>query len=286
MLRTLFVLGVAGTLAGGVAAYGLYREIAAGLPDYRWLADYAPPQMSRIYAADSRLMAELAHERRVFVPIEAIPRRLQQAFISAEDQNFESHQGVDVIAILRAGITNIENYGSGRRMVGASTITQQVAKNMLVGSDRTLLRKAREALLAVRLENALPKSRILEIYLNEIFLGAQAYGVAAAAQAYFNKALDELSLSEMAFLAALPKAPNNYNPLRFPEQARIRRDWVIARMEEDRVVTAEEAAAARAEPIVARPTRRPEMVPVGQHFTEEVRRELLARFGQEQTQGG
>ncbi len=286
VLRTLFVLGVAGTLAGGVAAYGLYREIAAGLPDYRWLADYAPPQMSRIYAADSRLMAELAHERRVFVPIEAIPRRLQQAFISAEDQNFESHQGVDVIAILRAGITNIENYGSGRRMVGASTITQQVAKNMLVGSDRTLLRKAREALLAVRLENALPKSRILEIYLNEIFLGAQAYGVAAAAQAYFNKALDELSLSEMAFLAALPKAPNNYNPLRFPEQARIRRDWVIARMEEDRVVTAEEAAAARAEPIVARPTRRPEMVPVGQHFTEEVRRELLARFGQEQTQGG
>jgi penicillin-binding protein 1A len=286
VLRTLFVLGVAGTLAGGVAAYGLYREIAAGLPDYRWLADYAPPQMSRIYAADSRLMAELAHERRVFVPIEAIPRRLQQAFISAEDQNFESHQGVDVIAILRAGITNIENYGSGRRMVGASTITQQVAKNMLVGSDRTLLRKAREALLAVRLENALPKSRILEIYLNEIFLGAQAYGVAAAAQAYFNKALDELSLSEMAFLAALPKAPNNYNPLRFPEQARIRRDWVIARMEEDRVVSAEEAAAARAEPIVARPTRRPEMVPVGQHFTEEVRRELLARFGQEQTQGG
>ncbi|MFN3447238.1 MAG: penicillin-binding protein 1A [Roseococcus sp.] len=286
LLRSLLLLGAAGALAAGVAGVGLYRQLAADLPDYRWLADYSPPQMSRIYAADSRLMAELAHERRVFVPIEAIPRRLQQAFISAEDQNFESHSGLDPAAILRAAVTNLQNYGSGRRMIGASTITQQVAKNMLVGSDRTVLRKAREALLALRIEQALPKSRILEIYLNEIFLGAQAYGVAAAAQAYFNKALDELTLSEMAFLAALPKAPNNYNPLRFPEAARIRRDWVIDRMLEDRVITAEEAAAARAEPIVARPTRRPEVLPVGQYFTEEVRRELLSRFGPEQTQGG
>ena len=285
-IRSLFILAAVVALGGAVAAYGLYRSLEAGLPDYRWLADYSPPQMSRIYAGDSRLMAELAAERRVFVPIEAIPRRLQQAFISAEDQNFESHSGVDPVAVMRAIITNIEQYGTGRRMVGASTITQQVAKNMLVGSDRTVLRKAREALLALRLENALPKSRILEIYLNEIFLGAQAYGVAAAAQAYFNKSLEELTTSEMAFLAALPKAPNNYNPLRFPEQARIRRNWVLERMLEDRVITAEEAAAARAETILARPFRRPEVVPVGGHFTEDVRRELISRFGQEQTQGG
>jgi len=285
-LRALFLLAAVTLLGGGVAAYGVYRSLEAGLPDYRWLADYAPQQMSRIYAGDSRLMAELAAERRVFVPIEAIPRRLQQAFISAEDQNFESHRGVDPIAVLRAVLTNVEQYGSGRRMVGASTITQQVAKNMLVGSDRTILRKAREALLSLRLENALPKPRILEIYLNEIFLGAQAYGVAAAAQAYFNKALDELSTSEMAFLAALPKAPNNYNPLRFPEQARIRRDWVIDRMLDDDVITLDEATAARAEPLEARPSRRPEVVPVGGHFTEDVRRELISRFGQEQAQGG
>lgn len=285
-IRMLFLLAAVLLLGGGVAAFGLYRTLEAGLPDYRWLADYSPPQMSRIYSGDSRLMAELAAERRVFVPIEAIPRRIQQAFISAEDQNFESHGGVDPVAVMRAVITNIEQYGTGRRMVGASTITQQVAKNMLVGSDRTVLRKAREALLAIRLENALPKSRILEIYLNEIFLGAQAYGVAAAAQAYFNKSLEELSTSEMAFLAALPKAPNNYNPLRFPEQARIRRNWVLDRMLEDRVITAEEAAAARAETILARPFRRPEVVPVGGHFTEDVRRELLSRFGQEQTQAG
>ncbi len=285
-IRSLFVVAVIGVVAAGVAGYGLYRKLEADLPDYRWLADYQPQQMSRIYAADSRLMAELAAERRVFVPIEAIPRRVQQAFISAEDQNFERHQGVDPIALLRAVVTNVEQYGSGRRMVGASTITQQVAKNMLVGSDRTMLRKAREALLAIRLEDALPKSRILEIYLNEIFLGAQSYGVAAAAHAYFDKSLDELTLSEAAFLAALPKAPNNYNPLRYPEAARIRRDWVIDRMVEDGAATAAEGAAAKAEPLQARPSRRPEMVPVGGHFTEEVRRELIQRFGQDQTQGG
>jgi len=285
-VRSLFTIAIIGVVAAGVAGYGLYRKLEADLPDYRWLADYQPQQMSRIYAGDSRLMAELAAERRVFVPIEAIPRRLQQAFISAEDQNFESHQGVDPVALIRAIVTNVEQYGTGRRMVGASTITQQVAKNMLVGSDRTILRKAREALLAIRLEDALPKPRILEIYLNEIFLGAQAYGVAAAAQAYFNKSLDELTIGETAFLAALPKAPNNYNPLRYPEAARARRDWVIDRMAEDRAITAAEATAAKAEPIEARPSRRPETVAVGGHFTEEVRRELVQRFGQEQTQGG
>ncbi|WP_302474381.1 penicillin-binding protein 1A [Sabulicella glaciei] len=285
-VRFTVVVAVVALVGAGVAAFGLYRSIAADLPDYRWLADYHPPQMSRIYAADSRLMAELAAERRVFVPIEAIPPRLQQAFISAEDQRFREHRGIDPMGMMRAGLFFAQNYGSGRRMQGASTITQQVAKNMLVGSDRTVLRKAREAILALRIEQALSKDRILEIYLNEIFLGAQAYGVAAAAQAYFNKSLDELTVGETAFLAALPKGPNNYNPLRYPDAARIRRDWVLDRMGEDGVLAAEEVAAAKAEPIVARPVRRPEVVPVGGHYTEEVRRELLQRFGAEQTQGG
>ncbi|MBB5690488.1 penicillin-binding protein 1A [Roseomonas alkaliterrae] len=286
LFRLLFVLLVAGGLVGSVAAYGLYRQIAEDLPDYRWLADYEPPQMSRIYAADSRLTAELATERRVFVPIEAIPQRVQQAFVSAEDQRFWDHHGIDPLGIGRAVLTAIEQWGSGRRMGGASTITQQVAKNMLVGADRTLMRKLREAILAVRIEQALSKERILEIYLNEIFLGQQAYGVAAAAQAYFNKGLDELSLAEAAFLAALPKAPNNYNPLRFPEAARARRDWVLDRMADDGHITREEARYAKAEPIVPRPSRRPDIVPVGQHFTEEVRRELIARYGAEQTTMG
>lgn len=286
IIRLVLVVATVFVLAGGVAGYGLYNALKADLPDYRWLADYQPQQMSRIYAADSRLMAELANERRVFVPIEAIPRRLQLAFISAEDQNFENHGGVDYLAILRAAAFNVEAYVDGRRFIGASTITQQVAKNMLVGADRTILRKAREALLAIRIEQALPKPRIIEIYLNEIFMGMQAYGVAAAAQTYFNKSLDELTLAEMAFLAALPKAPNNYSPVRFPEQARIRRNWVLDRMLEDGHITRAEAEAARAEPIVARPARRPDMLAIGQHFTEEVRRELVQRFGAEQAAGG
>ncbi|MFZ4408005.1 MAG: penicillin-binding protein 1A [Paracraurococcus sp.] len=286
LLRILFTLAAVGILAGAVGAFGLYRHIAGDLPDYRWLADYQPPQMSRIYAADSRLLAELATERRVFMPIEAIPKRVQAAFVSAEDQRFWDHHGVDPLGILRAVVTNIEQYGTGRRMGGASTITQQVAKNMLVGADRTMLRKAREAILAIRIEEALPKERILELYLNEIFLGYQAYGVAAAAQAYFNKGLDELTIAEIGFLGALPKAPNNYNPLRYPEAARGRRDWVLDRMAEDGAITAQDATAAKAEPIIPRLQRRPEVVPVGQHFTEEVRRELINRFGPEQTTMG
>ncbi|WP_188899281.1 penicillin-binding protein 1A [Caldovatus sediminis] len=283
LARLAVVLLGALAVAGAAVGYGVYQHIAQELPDYRWLADYDPPQMSRIYAADSRLMAELAAERRVFVPIEAIPRRVQQAFVSAEDQRFWEHHGVDPIGIVRAVLTNLDRMGSGRRPVGASTITQQVAKNMLVGSDQTLMRKAREAILAFRIEQAMPKSRILEIYLNEIFLGLQAYGVAAAAQNYFNKSLDELTLAEAAFLAALPKGPNLYNPFRYPERALERRNWVLDRMLEDGAITAEEARAAKAEPIAPRPSRRPDMITVGQHFTEEVRRELIQRFGAEQT---
>ncbi len=286
ILRLMTVGATVLVLSGGVAAVGIYTSLQADLPDHRWLADYHPQQMSRIYAADSRLMAELAVERRVFVPIEAIPARLQQAFISAEDQRFREHHGIDPLGITRAIVTYVRDRGSGRRMQGASTITQQVAKNMLVGADRTLLRKAREALLAIRLESTLSKDRILEIYLNEIYLGAQAYGVAAAAQAYFNRGLDELTVGEMAFLASLPKAPNNYNPARHPEAARARRNWVLERMAEDGAITQAELQAAQAEPLQTRPSRRPDMVAVGQHFTEDVRRELVSRFGAEQTGGG
>ncbi len=161
IIRVLLVLVAVTGLGGAVAGFGLYNQLQADLPDYRWLADYQPQQMSRIYAADSQLMAELANERRIFVPIEAIPARLQQAFISAEDQRFREHIGVDPMGMARSLVTWAQNYGTGRRMQGASTITQQVAKNMLVGSDRTVLRKVREALLALRLERALSKERIL-----------------------------------------------------------------------------------------------------------------------------
>ncbi|MBE9606526.1 PBP1A family penicillin-binding protein [Acetobacteraceae bacterium H6797] len=286
LVRGTVALGLVLAITGTVAGYGLYRQVADDLPDYSWLTDYQPPQMSRIYSADSRLMAELATERRVFVPIGAIPKRVQQAFVSAEDQRFWDHYGVDPIGIARTALTALENFGSGRRMGGASTITQQVAKNMLVGSDRTVTRKIREAILATRIEQAMSKERILEIYLNEIFLGAQAYGVAAAAQVYYNKGLDELTVGEAAFLAALPKGPNNYNPVRYPEAATARRNFVIDRMAEDGAITQAEAQTAKAEPLTARIFRRPDTVTVGQYFTEEVRRELVGRFGNDQTTMG
>ena len=284
------VCGTRGVVTGLVAAAFAYHEYtvyAAGLPGVEGLRLYQPRVMSRVYAGDSRLIAELATERRIFVPMTAIPPLVSQAFISAEDQKFWTHRGVDPVAIARAGWTDVMQYGSGRRPIGASTITQQVAKNMLLGNETSIARKVKELILAVRIEQNLPKDRILELYLNEIYLGLQAHGVAAAGQAYFNKGLDELTLPEAAFLAALPKAPNNYNPARFYDAAKSRRDWVIERMEEDHAVTVEQAAAAKATPIVLSPFRRPETAPGTEWLAEEVRRQLIQGYGAElTTQGG
>ena len=277
------VLGV----IGGVVAYGAYRKFSADLPDIASLQTYQPRVMSRVYSSDSRLLAELATERRIFVPFANIPDLVKRAFISAEDQNFYTHRGVDPVAILRAAVTDLSQYGQGRRPVGASTITQQVAKNMLLGNEVSITRKAREALLALRIEENLSKEHILELYLNEIYLGLQAYGVAAAAQAYFNKSLDELTTPEAAFLAALPKAPNNYNPFRYPDAARARRDFVIDRMAQDRVITAQEAGAAKSEPVQPAIFRRAETLAGGEYFTEDVRRWMIDEFGASRTtQGG
>ncbi len=281
-------LALVATVVGGIGLYGAWRKFSADLPDLDSLRHYQPRVMSRVYAGDSRLLAELASERRIFVPYTAIPEIVKHAFISAEDQNFFSHRGVDLLAMARAGATDLLQYGQGRRPIGASTITQQVAKNMLLGNNElTLERKAREAVLAMRIEESLSKQRILELYLNEIYLGLQSYGVAAASQAYFNKSLDQLAPQEAAFLAALPKAPNNYNPFRFPDAARARRDWVLDRMADDRVLTQAQAAAAKATPIVPAAFSRPETVSGADYFAEEVRRRLIDRFGIDATtQGG
>jgi len=283
-LLSLMVVGGVVAVAAGFAVVQHYGE---DLPDHETLSHYEPPVMSRVYAGDSRLLAELATERRIFVPYGAMPELVKRAFISAEDQNFYDHRGVDPLAIARAAVFDIMQYGSGRRPIGASTITQQVAKNMLLSNEVSIRRKVREALLALRIEQSLSKERILELYLNEIYLGLQAYGVASAAQTYFNKSLGELTLPEAAFIAALPKAPNNYNPFRFPEAGRARRDWVLDRMAEDRAITAAQAAEAKAQSIVVSPFRRPETVTGAEYFAEEVRRQLIDRFGAEQvTQGG
>ena len=287
LVASVFILVLLGGLGGAGVLFVGYQKFSADLPDLESLRNYQPRVMSRLYAGDSRLLAELATERRIFVPANAIPDIVKQAFISAEDQNFYSHKGVDPVALLRAGVTDILQYGQGRRPIGASTITQQVAKNMLLTNEVSLARKAKEMILAARIEQSLPKDRILELYLNEIYLGLQAYGVAGAAQAYFNKPLDQITLPEAAFLAALPKAPNNYNPFRHPEAARARRDWVIDRMADDRAITAAQATAAKAAPVTPSQFRRPETVAGGEYFGEEVRRQLVDRFGADRTnQGG
>src|SRR5713101_8047518 len=233
LLRFLFVCAVMLAIAGcgfiGITLWYFGRD----LPDYQQLGHYQPPIMTRVHAGDGRLLAEYATERRVFVPIAAIPKRVIDAFLSSEDKNFYSHHGVDPLSMVRAALTDVGRWRSNRRPVGASTITQQVAKNMLLSNELSISRKVKEILLATRIDEALSKDRILELYLNEIYLGAGAYGVAAAALTYFDKSLDQLTLGEAAFLAGLPKAPNNYNPARFPQSAKERREWVLGRMAED-----------------------------------------------------
>ncbi len=288
MLRafvTIIVLLVLGTaVAGGGVVWALHTY-GRDLPDYRQLADYKPSVMTRVHAGDGQLLTEFAIEKRVFVPLEAIPKHVIAAFLSAEDKTFYSHPGIDFLGVLRAVVLNIKNIGSGRRPVGASTITQQVAKNFLLTNEVSIARKVKEAILAFRIERAFPKDLILELYLNEIYLGYESYGVAAAALNYFNKSLIELNIPEAAYLAALPKAPNNYNPVTKREAAKNRRDWVIGRMLEDGAISAELAERSRNWPLVT--TKRKEISFVeAAYFAEEVRRDLVARYGEDELYKG
>lgn len=276
------VLGAAGVAGGGL---WVFYEYGKGLPDHRQLKDYEPPVMTRVHAGDGRLLAEYAIEKRVFVPISAMPSRVVQAFIAAEDQNFFQHRGVDPIGVARAIIVNLKNIGTDRRLVGASTITQQVAKNFLLTSEVSIDRKIKEAILAFRLERAFSKERILELYLNEIYLGYQSYGVAAAALNYFDKSLNELSIAEAAYLAALPKAPNNYHPIKEHRAAVARRNWAVGRMLEEGYISKAQADEAIATPLEVRARRETELVEAS-YFAEEVRRELLSLYGEDRLYEG
>lgn len=264
--------------AGGVGIY-LLHKYGKDLPDYRQLADYEPPTVTRIHAGDGRLLAEYAQEKRVFVPVEAMPKRLIEAFLAAEDKNFYTHFGLDPVGIVRAVLTNIRQIGQNRRLVGASTITQQVAKNFLLTNEVSYVRKLKEALLAYRIEQAFSKNEILELYLNQIYLGVGSYGVAAAALNYFNKSLDDLTTAEAAFLAGLPKAPSIYHPVRAPDEAKGRRDWVIGRLLDLKIIDQQEADIALAEPLVMSQRDNTELVNAD-YFTESVRRRLIADHGE------
>ncbi|MDO9489884.1 MAG: transglycosylase domain-containing protein, partial [Sphingomonadaceae bacterium] len=218
-----------------------------------------------------------ARERRVFVPFEELPRPLINAFISAEDKTFFTHGGLDYPGIAQAVLTNLTNSG---RPVGASTITQQVAKNLLLTNEVSYLRKGREAILAQRIEDAFTKEEIIELYLNQIFLGRNAYGVEAASQAYFNKSVAALTLPEMAYLAVLPKAPSNYHPVRHRERATTRRNWVLGQMAANGYITGPQMQAARATPLLAVRAADVKRDRMGSYFLEDVRRELIARYGE------
>jgi len=289
MLRLIGYFFGIGTVLALVAAAGVgiyINEVSKDLPDYEVLENYEPPVTTRLHAADGALMAEFARERRLYLPIQAIPDRVKAAFLSAEDKNFYTHPGIDVLSNVRAIWTNVQNLGSGRRPVGASTITQQVAKNFLLDSSVTYDRKVREMILSFRIENAYSKDRILELYLNEIFFGLGSYGIAGAALTYFDKSVNELTLAEAAYLAALPRGPSNYHPFRHTERAIERRNWVIDQMVANGYVEPDEAAKAQALPLDVSPRRTGTYLFAGDYFTEDVRRELISRYGEDALYGG
>ena len=253
-------------------------DYSSKLPDYHQLEKYEPAVTTRLYAGDGQLLMEYATEKRFFVPIDKIPEKVKNAFIAAEDKKFYQHSGIDYVGIVRAILGNIKKIGTGARPGGASTITQQVAKNFLLSSELSYSRKIKEAILATRMEQAFSKDHILELYLNEIYLGNRSYGVAAAALNYFGKSLEELNVEEVAYLAALPKGPNNYHPKRKVKAAVARRNWVIGRMLEDGYITEEEALAAKEKPLVTI-ERHNEFVKDAEYFSEEVRRRITKNFG-------
>ena len=286
IFAVLLAVGLTGIVAVALLAFSYYLRLDADLPDYAKLSNYEPPITTRVHAGDGALIAEYARERRLFAPFDTIPKSIVNAFLSAEDKDYYSHGGVDFQGILRAAVTNIDNFRHGRRLQGASTITQQVAKNFLLTNEVSLNRKIKEAMLSFRIEKAYSKDKILELYLNEIYLGAGSYGIAAAALNYFDKGLTELTLGETAFLASLPKAPNNYNPNNHKAAAIARRNWVLSRMAENGFITQDEERKAQAEDLVSKYRPMGAQFEEAKYFAEEVRREVVSLYGDQSLYDG
>ncbi len=282
----LFGVGVFIGLCVAISIAYYLHKMNADLPDYDVLAKYEPPVMTRIHAVDGNLVAEYARERRLYLPIQAIPNLIKAAFLSAEDKGFYEHGGISVQGIARAVVTNLRNRGSSRRLVGASTITQQVAKNFLLTNEVSYERKIKEALLAMRIEQAYSKDRIFELYLNEIYFGLGSYGIAAAALNYFDKSVNELNIGEAAYLAALPKGPENYHPFRDTERAIDRRNWVIDRLTENGYIRIGDGDEAKAKGLEVNPRPRGTYLFASEFFAEEVRRNLLEMYGEDKLYGG
>ena len=251
---------------------------SAGLPDYKKLSNYQPPISSRVYSENKNLIAEYSLEKRLFIPFDSVPKKIINAFLSAEDKNFFSHPGVDAKGVLRAFLNNIKNISQNKRLEGASTITQQVAKNFLLTNEVSMKRKIKEAILAFRIERAYSKERILELYLNQIYLGQGAYGIAAASLEYFDKPIKELNYAEAAMLAALPKAPSKYDPYKYPEVAKFRRNLVLVNLKENKFISKNDLIKFKDSKLKLK-KRRIKILNEANSFTEEVRRIVKEIYG-------
>ena len=282
----LFAAGTVVFLVGVGAVAGLIWHFSKDLPDYSQLQDYEPPVMTRVHAVDGSLLGEYAKERRLYLPIQAVPKLVINAFLAAEDKNFYEHGGIDYTGMARAGLVYIQNYGSNRRPQGASTITQQVAKNFLLTNEVSFARKIKEALLAMRIEKTYSKDKILELYLNEIYLGLGAYGIAAASLVYFDKSVNELTVAEASYLAALPKMPATLHPVRNRDRAIERRNYVIDRLQENGWIKQADADKARKEPLAVTNRSNGAHTFAGEYFAEEVRRDIFERYGEKKLYEG
>ena len=267
-------------------AFSTLWYFSIGLPDYKKLSNYQPPISTRVYSEDSKLIAEYALEKRLFIPFESIPEKVINAFLSAEDKNFFSHPGVDAKGIIRAVLNNIKNITQNKRLEGASTITQQVAKNFLLTNEVSIKRKIKEAILAFRIERAYTKERILELYLNQIYLGQGTYGISAASLEYFDKSVKNLNYAEAALLAALPKAPSKYDPYKYPKIAKFRRDLVLQNLADNNFLSKKDLKLLKETKLELK-KRKIEIVNEANSYTEEVRRKVKKIYGFEKlyTQG-
>ena len=278
LLKKILSLFVAGILISIITIISILWIYSNNLPDYKFLKNYKAPVSSKVYSGEGELVSDFSTEKRIFVPYNAIPNVIINSFLSAEDKNFFSHPGVDAKGVLRAVINNISNIMSDRRLEGASTITQQVAKNFLLSNEVSLNRKIKEAILAFRIERALSKERILELYLNQIYLGEGAYGVAAASLEYFDKPITDLTYEEAALLAALPKAPSRYNPYKNEKVAKFRRDLVLKNLFENEYISEIEFNSLSKEKIKLK-KRKKIFLEDTLYYVEDVRKNILDQFG-------
>ena len=277
ILKNISLIFIGFLLIFSIITLGILWNFSNNIPDYKFLKNYKPPVSSKVYSGNGDLVADFSKEKRIFVPYNSIPKNVINAFLSAEDKNFFSHPGVDAKGVLRAIINNVKNVITSKRLEGASTITQQVAKNFLLTNEVSLNRKIKEAILAFRIERALSKERILELYLNQIYLGSGAYGVAAASLEYFDKSIKELNYEEAALLAALPKAPSKYNPYQNIELAKFRRDLVLKNLLENNFIDNKEYEFLKNKKIKLKKTKKV-FLENAQYYIEDVRKNIIEKL--------